>query len=348
MPVISNSFFVVLFGLTVCGVNLFNANSLHAQTDRLYPKQGDVVIGKIKSIDKNELVITAGGKDQTYASSDVQRLVFQGEPDGLTQARDFVLDSQFEQAFEKLKQVDTTKLPRDVMKADAEFYRVQSQGELALSGQGDLNTATADLFTFIRGNPDTWHHYSSMRLLGDLAKALGNYEKAAQFYGLLGSSPARDLKIEAVYQSGMIKFAQDDLEKAKADLSKVAGLKPNSAEEKRLQTLAKAGIAVITAKQGQGEAALDMVNDLIGSLSPTDTRIAATLYNAQGASYMAMGDDEGALLAYLHTQLMYSMHAAEHVEALKRLIELWNKVGKPDRAAQSRGELQQRYPGLSG
>lgn len=335
----------VLLGFALC---CLSGSVAHAQTDRLYPKQGDVVIGKMKSIDKNEIVMTAGGKDETHATSDVQRVLFQGEPKELTQARDFVLDSQFEQAFAELKQVNIADLPRDVMKADAQFYLVLSQGELALSGQGDLNKATTDAFAFVRANSDTWHYYSAMRLLGDLAKALGNYEKATQFYGILGNSPARDLKIEAVFQGGMVKLAQDDLEGAKTALSKVAGVKPNSPAEKRLKTLSEAGLAVVAAKQGQGDAALEMVNQLIVGLSPTDTQTAATIYNAQGASYLALGDDEGALLAYLHTQLMYSMHASEHVEALKQLIELWTKVGKPDRAAQARGELQQRYPGLSG
>ncbi|MCM2373149.1 tetratricopeptide repeat protein [Aporhodopirellula aestuarii] len=321
---------------------------VHAQTDRLYPTDGEAVIGKVKTISKNEIVITAGGKDQSFPSSDVRRLLFQGDPPELTRARELVMDGQYDQAFDELKQIDIAKLPRDFMKADAQFYLVLSQGELALSGQGDLNKSTADAVEFARSNSDSWHFYPAMRLLGDLAKALGNYEKAAQFYGYLRNAPSRSLQIESVYQTGMVKMEQGDLDDAKSDLAKVAGLKPNSAEEKRLQTLAKAAIAVIAAKQGEGGEAIKMVNELIANLNPTDTQTAATIYNAQGASYAALGDDEGALLAYLHTQLMYSMHASEHAEALKKLADLWNKVGKPDRAAQARGELQQRYPGLSG
>lgn len=326
---------------------LFSATA-QAQTDRLYPKEGNVVIGKTKSIGKNEVVMTVGGKDQSYPSSDIQRLVFQGDPQGLTQAREFVSDAQYDKALQELQQLDIAKLSRDVMKADAQFYLALSQGEMALSGQGDLNTATSQVLSFVKNNSDSWHFYAAARLLGDLAKAIGNYPKAAQYYGFLLRSPSRTLKVESVYQGGMVKFAQGDLKGAQADLKKVAELKPNSVEERRLQTLAQAGLAVVTAKEGKPDAALKMVGDLISTLNPIDTQTAAAIYNAQGASYAAAGDEEGALLAYLHTQLMYSMHAAEHVEALKQLIELWSKVGKPDRAAQARGELQQRYPGLSG
>ncbi|TWT66174.1 tetratricopeptide repeat protein [Allorhodopirellula solitaria] len=318
-----------------------------AQTDRVYPQGGDAVIGRIKSLGKNEIVISVAGKDQSFPANEITRILFQGDPPELTRGRELVMEGQYEQAFDELKQLNIAELSRDVIKADAEFYLAETQGQMALSGQGDLNKATSGVIAFAQAHPDSWHFYDATRLLGDLAKALGNYEKAAQFYGYLRNAPARELQIEAVYQTGMIQLLQDNLGPAKAALSKVAGLKPNTAGEKRLQTLSQAGIAVITAKQGQGEEALKAVNDLIATLNPIDTQTAAAIYNAQGASYQALGDEEGALLAYLHTQLMYSSHAAEHVEALKQLVDLWTKVGKPDRAAQARGELQQRYPGLS-
>jgi hypothetical protein len=43
---------------------------------------------------------------------------------------------------------------------------------------------------------------------------------------------------------------------------------------------------------------------------------------------------------------MFSSQPDAHAEALLRLIELWPQVGQPARAAEARGELQQRYPGV--
>jgi hypothetical protein len=43
---------------------------------------------------------------------------------------------------------------------------------------------------------------------------------------------------------------------------------------------------------------------------------------------------------------MFSLQPDAHAEALKRLVELWPQVGKPERAAEARQELQQRYPGF--
>ena len=58
-----------------------------------------------------------------------------------------------------------------------------------------------------------------------------------------------------------------------------------------------------------------------------------------------IGDVEGAVMAYLHTHLMFSTQPDAHAEALGKLIELWPKVGKPERAGAARQELQERYPG---
>ncbi|TWT86350.1 tetratricopeptide repeat protein [Neorhodopirellula pilleata] len=319
-----------------------------AQTDRLYPTSGDVEIGKIKAISKDGIVMTIGGKDKNFPVGEIRRVSFQGDPPELTRARDFIMDAQYDQALSELKQIDVSKLGRDEMKADTQFYLALSQGEMALSGQGDLAQATAAAMSFVQQNPNSYHFYSTTRLLGDLAKAIGNFQRAAQFYGYMLRSPSADMKVESVYQGAMVKLAAKDTAGAKADLEKVLGIKAATAETQRFQTLAKAALAVVAAQEGQVDQAIEMVNGLIKTMNPTDTQTNAKIYNALGAAYLAAGKDEDALLAYLHTQLMYSMHAESHVEALKQLVELWTKVGKPDRAAQARGELQQRYPGLSG
>ena len=51
----------------------------------------------------------------------------------------------------------------------------------------------------------------------------------------------------------------------------------------------------------------------------------------QGAGFEASGDTEGAILAYLHTHLMFSLQPDAYAEALQRLVELWPTVGKPER-----------------
>ena len=317
-----------------------------AQTDRVYPKDGQVQLGKIKSDSRNGIVLTVSGKDQTFAVGNIEKVMYQGDPAGMTNGREFALNGQYDSALEQFKTVDVNKLSRDVLKADLSYYLMYCQAHLALSGKGDLNNAAKSALSFASKNSDSWQFYPTAKLLGDLASATGNYPKALQYYRSLANAPSTELKIESVLMTGVTNLRQGKLDEAVTQLQKVMGIKVSSPEALRLQKLAKASLAVAMAKQGKGEEGLSMVKELITELNPTDTEMAAEIYNAQGASYEALGDDEGALLAYLHTHLMFSTNAQAHSHALKRMTELWTNVGKPDRAAQARAELQQRYPGL--
>ncbi|MCC9643802.1 hypothetical protein LOC71_16065 [Rhodopirellula sp. JC740] len=329
-------------------LTLMVASQAAAQTDRLYPRGGEVVLGRIKSISKNGIVMTVSGKDQTFNAGAIEKVLFQGDPSGLTEGREFALDNQFEQAITELKTVDAGKLNRDEQKADFAFYVMYCNAQQALSGNGDLRSAASGALNFIKQNTNSWHFFETAKLLGDLAMSLKSYDQASKYYGSLRTAPSAETKIESMYLNSLVKLAQDNAADAASDLQKIVGISVQSAEGARLQTLAKAGLAVALAKQGKGDEAITTVNELIAKLNPTDTETAAAIYNAQGASYAAMGDNEGALLAYLHTHLMFSTYPAAHAEALKQLAELWTQVGKPDRAAEARSELQQRYPGLSG
>ncbi|WDQ18030.1 tetratricopeptide repeat protein [Rhodopirellula sp. P2] len=329
-------------------LGLLLASPVMAQTDRLYPRGGEVVLGKIKSISKNGIVMSVSGKDQTFNAGAIEKVLFQGDPGGLTQGREFALDNQFDQAIAELKTVDASKLNRDPQKADFAYYVMYCQAQQALSGNGDLRASATAALNFIKQNTGSWHFYETAKLLGDLAVKLGSYDQASKYYGSLRNAPSAETKVESLYLNALVKLKQGKDAEAASDLQKIVSIGVQSPEGARLQTLSKAALAIATAKQGQGKEALDMVNELIAKLNPTDTETAAEIYNAQGASYMAMGDNQGALLAYLHTQLMFSTHPGPHSEALKQLADLWTKVGKPDRAAEARSELQQRYPGLSG
>ncbi|MEM8910970.1 MAG: hypothetical protein AAGC97_04320 [Planctomycetota bacterium] len=336
----------IVLVMAVLGLDI---RSSSAQTDRLFPKDGEMVLGKIKNISKGGVILTVAGKDQTFAAGTIEKILFQGDPAELTNGRESALDGQYEQAIGTLRTVDVGKLPRDVIKADLQYYLTLAQAEQALAGRGDLSAAANAALGFVRAQADSWRFYDIAKLLGDLAAATGNYDQALKYYAALARAPSGEMKLRSVYESAIVKFAQGDFEAAKTAFEKVAGVKNvTSPEAVRLRNLSKAGLAAASAQDGDVDAAKRLIDEMIETLDPADTEVAARVYNAQGATMEAQGDDEGAVLAYLHTHLMFSSDAQSHVRALKRLAELWVKVGKPDRAAQARGELQQRYPGLSG
>ena len=272
--------------------------------------------------------------------------MYEGDPAPLTRGREFAIDGQYQQALTELRNVNFAALSRDIVKADAAFYIAMCEANLALAGKGQKDEAQKKLLSFAGQYRDSWHFFDAAKLLGDLALAQNSTDDALRYYQSLRNSSSTNTQISSVYLQGLVHLNKGDGPAALAEFDKVIGLKAQTPETTRLQILSKAGKAKAVAIGGKPQEALALVNELIGQMNPTDVEMAARIYNAQGASYEASGDMEGAIMAYLHTDLMFSAQPDAHAEALQRLVELWPQVGKPERAAASRQELQQRYPGF--
>ena len=324
---------------------MFQATVAHAQTDRVYPISGNMVSGKITDFKRDGVTIESGANKQTFAVDQIQKIMFEGDPASLTKGREFALDGQWDQALDELRGIELEKITREFVKGDATFYLAQSEAHLALVGRGNTAEAAKKMIAFATANPQSIHFYSAAKLLGNLAVSMGSFDKAAQYYGALREAPSADLKMEMLYLIGIAKLRQGKAEEAQTDFEKVIGASVQTTTAIRLRTLAKAGLAIALSQQGKASEGLKLVDTLISELNPADSEMASRIYNAQGASFEVAGDHQGAVMAYLHTHLMFSGQADAHAEALSHLVQLWPKLGKPDRAAEAREELQQRYPG---
>ncbi|WP_040771292.1 tetratricopeptide repeat protein [Novipirellula maiorica] len=321
-------------------------NTVQAQNDRIYPSSGSPVIGSVAETSPQGIQVKVGGNTQNFVAGEIEKILFAGDSPALTKGREFALDGQYDQAMQELKTVNIGELPRDVIKADAMFYTAYSMSQLAIAGKGNKQAAKQAMLAFASKHRDSWHFFEAAKVLGDLALALGDQEGALKFYGSLRQAPTVNAKIEQVYLTGMVHLHSGDADAAITEFDKVLGLKVDSVEAARLQSLSTAGKAAALASKKQADEGLKLVSTLIREMNPTDVEMAARTYNAQGAIYEAKGDTEGAIMAYLHTHLMFSGQSDAHAVALSKLVELWPKVGKPERGAEARQELQQRYPGF--
>jgi hypothetical protein len=55
------------------------------------------------------------------------------------------------------------------------------------------------------------------------------------------------------------------------------------------------------------------------------------------------GHPQEALMAFLHTDVLYFTSREDHIEALRNLVDLWKELQKPDRASQAQEVLAQQY-----
>ncbi len=318
----------------------------YAQNDQVYPKEGSVVIGSVAETSSGGIKVMVKGKPSTFAAGDIKKISFDGDSKELTAGRQLVLDGQYDQGIDELKKVELDKLPRDVIVADAVFFNAYALSQLALGGQGNKQAAKAAMINFASKYRDSWHFYEAAKTLGDLSLAMNDYDGALKFYGALEKSPTTTGKIEWVYLTGLANLKKGDTAAAETAFDKILGLKVDSVDAARLQALSKAGKASVLGQKKQADEGLKLVSLLIGDLNPVDVELNARTYNAQGALWESKGDAERAIIAYLHTHLLYSSQSDAHAIALSRLIELFTKVGDAARSAEVKQELQQRYPGF--
>lgn len=337
-----------LTGFTVCLIATLWGSTARAQLDRIYPTTGSAVTGSVTEARRDGVVAKTGASTQNFRVDEIRKITFEGDPSRLTRGRDLAIDGQLQSALDELKQVDLGSIRRDLITADAIFYRAACEARLALAGQGDKAAAAKALLAFAQRFPQSWHFYETAELLGDLAVASGSYDDASRFYSSLGTSSVPAIKLKALYRVAIADLRQGKYQEAIAGLDKVIEANVEAAEANRLKALARAQRAGAQAQSGDGQQALADVDQMIAEMNPDDSELAARIYNARGAAHEALGDDEAALLDYLHTHLLFSSVADAHAEALTHLVRLWPKVGKPERATEARQELQSRYPGWGG
>ena len=224
------------------------ATPVLAQNDRVYDTAGKNVSGTVSQTSSKGVQLKRGNNIENILSSNIEKILYEGDPGPLTQAREFAIDGQYEQALDELKKVDVTTIKRDVIEADFAYYTAFSQGKMALAGRGPKDAAAKNVLGFIGKYRDSWHLFDAAKLLGDLALALGNTNEATKYYTFLEQAASPDTKIESAYLQGMVMVKANQPAAAIELFDKIIGLNAQSPQTGRLQSLSKAGKAVALRK----------------------------------------------------------------------------------------------------
>jgi tetratricopeptide (TPR) repeat protein len=311
--------------------------------DKVFPKQGVPATGKITKITPNEVVIEVRSKEQTYALLDVRKITFDGEPNGLDRARENMLAGQFNQALEELKKLAQADLKTPSVQQDYEFYRWYGEGKLGLAGSGDKNAAIRGLMGLASKNRNTHHLFPLAEMLGELSLAVGQPDKAANFFSMLANSTDSETKARGLYQLARVDLALNKVDEAKGRLQQLSSASSTSPGLIRLKTLAEVGLAECKLLEGDPQGALNTLNALVQKNDSSDLELFAAIKNAQGACYQSLDQPKQALLRYLQTDLLFFTAPEAHAEALYHLTQLWTVVGEPARAAEARSRLTSLY-----
>lgn len=310
--------------------------------DRVRLLAGGSETGDVTRMTKSSVTLEQAAGRKEISSIDIDSILFEEEPSQLTQARINIANGGYATALEKLGEVRLGRNERELLKQEVAFYTAYAKAKIALAGGGEVGKAYQELKAFAGSASESVHYYPAVETLGDLLVAAKRYEQANKMYAVLAKAPFDSLKVRALVRSGDALKASGKPAEAlrRYDAAIARGTKAEAAKDE--VTKALLGKAECLAASEQLDAAIVLLAQVTSGLEEDDPTNAA-VYNALGRCHEAAGQPKDALLAYLHTDLLFDRDVESHAEALSRLAILWRTAGKPEAAKEARSRLRRNY-----
>jgi tetratricopeptide (TPR) repeat protein len=316
--------------------------------DTVYRRGGKSVVGVINGMTKLEVSIAVNGKDEKIPSNEISRISVEGEPSAMSDVRKSLAENNYRAALEDMKGIDLKSVERDIAKQEIEYHHAFCTAKLAMTEGGDKEAAEALLKGFAGKYKDSFRFFTVAELAGDLAAASGKWDAAIRTFGALEKVTWNDMRLRAMSEGARALAMQGKFPEALQKFDAVVNDSVKTAETEPFKQLAKVGRANCLANTGKAKEAIEMLagkDGVIAATDPNNGPLMARAYNALGTAYVKAGQPKEALLAFLHTDLLYFQEADAHAEALHHLSKLWVEAKKNDRATTATTTLKQRYAG---
>lgn len=315
-----------------------------AQNDTVY-LENKAVKCKITKMTATELTVEDRGVEDTIAVNKIKSIAFNREPAQFPKVRSNIENGSNEDALELLTDdIRGTMGDSKTLNQEMDYLIARAKANIALSG-GAVTKADAVKAgeAFVTKYPNNYHYFDACEMTGDLYVAINteaSMKKAAEMYQKLNAAPWNDVKMRSLSAMGKIFLAQNKVENAQKAYSAILKMEDKSAAGERQKLLAKMGLAKCKALSGDYQGAVKDVESILQNAPPEDYAINALGYNTLGLAYMAGGQDKDALVAFLQVDLLYSRDVQSHIEALKNLRKLWQKMEMPLRAQECTAKLK--------
>jgi tetratricopeptide (TPR) repeat protein len=325
---------------------LGGVSQAQSQFDRVYGLKGAPVQGTITAMKPTEVTLDMAGVPRTFPVNEIKSIAFGEEPSELANARNAVLQRNYNVALEELRKLTAESLTRDYMRQDAEFYRAYCMAHQAMSEGGDKTAAENALKAFAGRAPGSYHFFTAAEVLGELAASAGKYSDAARYYGAVAAkAPWPDYQMRANNAVGRALLGEKDYAAALQKFDAVIATDLSTTEGARQKQFAMIGKAVCQANTGKPDDGIKLLIDIIAKNDAQDGELFAKVYNALGDCYLKANRPKDALEAFLHTDILFYANADAHAEALYHLSKLWPEMNKSDRGVAARNTLRERYAG---
>lgn len=333
--------FVIVMAVAVlfCG-----GPSAFAVDEVVLRSSGESVKGTIKSVSKTEIVFDRAGQTVKVPVTDIAQIRWDGEPAELNITRTRESNGDYKEALKSyeilMSQVNANKAN---LRTDIEFLIARTQARQALTDPAKAKVAIASLENFVVSHPNSIRYFAALQWLGRVNLAAKQFEAAMAAYQKLAAAPVAELKMAARNEIGRAKLRQGKLDEAMKEFNGVLSSGGEGPAARRERFSALLGKALVLQANDKHEEALKVLDEVIAKSDPDDATVQADAFVRKGASLETLGQQQAALLAFLHVDILFPGQPEAHAEALYHLTKLWDAVGKAERSAAARRKLTDDY-----
>jgi len=280
---------------------------------------GKQVVGDITKMSALEVVVDQQGVPKSVPVNEIEVIYYQDEPTLLrVSARSAVNSSNYPDGLTALQKIKPEEMTRKLIKQDVDFYTALCTARLALEGTGTIIDAGRTMKQFIDNNNDNYHYWEACEVMADLSVAIQSYTSAQTYYGLIAQAPWPDYKMRASAGMGWAQLAEGKPADALKSFQTVLDSQVQGEGAERQKLSATVGKARCLTEAGQPDEAIKLVDTVLSRSDLAEQiELQARAYNALGAAHRKAGRVKEALLAFLHTDILYFGSAKAHIEALE-------------------------------
>ena len=246
--------------------------------------------------------------------------------------------NQIAEAADYYKKAAAEASGKPFIEQTARFRQAQLIAQLALGDPNRNAEAVALLDAAIKAYPNSRHIVAALDTLARLQIQKGDFAAVEKTIAAMSRLPRRRPR------RGPARQTLRQAGPARPGDRRVRPPDPGVAEgsTRRLEArLARAESLVGLKKFAEAEAD---VRAVIKASPAEDDQAQSAAYNTLGDCLRAAGKPKDALLAYLHTDLLYSKDKEQHPRALANIAKLLPRAQGDDRADEAVTRLSQDYP----
>lgn len=321
----------------------FGALPLAAQSDTIFLLSGSPLRGTIHGSTALALKIRTADGEQEVPVTNVRNIVLGDVPPEMTRAQQRFNDNRFDEGLAELDKI--TAPPRGAFVVhQLEYLRAYGLAQSALSnGNVALREAGSAVNAFVNQHSESYQVIPMTELLGRLLVLVGQNDLAHAEFSKLVQCGWPEYELKGSFQLGELNLLLEKGTEAETNFAAVLASDVNSAAASALKSIARCHRAKALVLSGRGEEGRRLVEEIIQRESPDNQALFAHAYNALGLYHVKQNDVQAAVLAFLHTDLLFPSQADAHAEALYHLAQLFPKLNKNDDAYAARESLRTQY-----